>query len=163
MTLNMTPLTVLHEPNKELRVVSAPVSDTALADPRTQKLIDELIVTMIDENGVGIAAPQVGVHDRIIIVETPTGIIPYVNPEIVSRSVRMVASIEGCLSVPGTCGTVKRHSSVKVKAKTRDGEDVEVKANGLLAIIFQHEIDHLDGVLFIDRATKITKDVTSRL
>lgn len=159
----MTPLSVLHEPNKELRVVSAPVSDAQILDVRTQTFIDELIVTMIEENGVGIAAPQVGVHERIIIVETPTGIIPYVNPEITSRSVRMVASIEGCLSVPGVSGVVKRHSSVKVKAKTRNGEDVEVKANGLLAIIFQHEIDHLDGVLFIDRATKLTKDVRSRL
>ncbi|MEK7459030.1 MAG: peptide deformylase [Patescibacteria group bacterium] len=159
----MTPLVVLHEPNKELRIVSTPVSDAVIRDAKTQTLIDELIVTMIDENGVGIAAPQVGVHERIIIVETPTGIIPYINPEITSRSVRMVASVEGCLSVPGVCGVIKRHSTVKVKAKTRDGEDVEVKANGLQAIIFQHEIDHLDGVLFIDRATKITKDVSSRL
>lgn len=159
----MQPLTVLHEPNPELRIVSAMVTDMEIRDAKTQTIIDELMVTMIDENGVGIAAPQVGVHQRIIIVETANGIVPYINPEITSRSVRIVSSIEGCLSVPGVSGVVKRHSSVKVKAKNRDGENVEVKANGLLAIIFQHEIDHLDGVLFIDRATKLTKDVRSRL
>lgn len=160
----MKPLTVLHEPNQELRVVSAPLTDTEIRDAKTQTFIDELIVTMIDENGVGIAAPQVGAHQRIIIVETSDGnIVPFINPEITSRSVRLVSSVEGCLSVPGVAGIVKRHSTVKVKAKNRLGENVEVKANGLLAIIFQHEIDHLDGILFIDRATKLSKDVRSRL
>lgn len=159
----MTPLSVLHEPNPELRKVSAPLTDAEIRDEKTQTLIDALIVTMIDENGVGIAAPQVGVHQRLIIAETPSGNVAYINPEIISRSVRTVASMEGCLSVPGVSGVVKRHSSVKVKAKNRHGEEVEVKANGLLAIIFQHEIDHLDGILFIDRATQLTKNVRSRL
>lgn len=159
----MTPLTVLHEPNPILRKVSVALTDAEIRDTKTQGLIDELMVTMIDENGVGIAAPQVGICRRIIIVEAPSGVVAYINPEITSRSIRTVASVEGCLSVPGVSGVVKRHSSVKVKAKNRDGEEVEVKANGLLAIIFQHEIDHLDGILFIDRATKLNKDVRSRL
>ncbi len=159
----MTPLHVLHEPSPELRKVAAPVLDFAIVDAKTQELIDALALTMVEENGVGIAAPQVGASERIIIIETPSGVHAYINPEITSRSVRIVDSMEGCLSVPGVSGIVKRHSSVKVKAKNRLGEDVEVKANGLTAIIFQHEIDHLDGILFIDKATKLTKDVRSRL
>ncbi|MBI1908095.1 peptide deformylase [Candidatus Uhrbacteria bacterium] len=159
----MSALTVLHNPNPELRVVSQPVTDAQLSDAKTQALIDNLIETMAEENGVGIAAPQVGAHQRIIIVETPHGVEAFINPEITSRSVRMVTSIEGCLSVPGISGAVKRHSSVKVKAKNRKGEELALKANGLLAIIFQHEIDHLDGILFIDRATNIINHVKSRL
>lgn len=154
---------VLTNPNKELRIVSTPVSVEHLRSEKTQAFIDELMDTMVVENGVGIAAPQVGVHERIIIVETPHGIQAFANPEITSRSVRMVSSIEGCLSVPNVAGTVKRNSSVKVQALNRQGEPVEIKANGLQAIIFQHEIDHLDGVLFIDKAANIIHDVRSRL
>jgi peptide deformylase len=156
-------LTVLHCPDPKLRDISRSLSDEEIVSEKTQKLIADLTDTMIEENGVGIAAPQVGIKERVIIAETPQGIQAFINPEIIARSVRTVASIEGCLSVPGVAGTVKRHSSVKVKAKNARGEDLTVKANGLLAIIFQHEIDHLDGVLFIDRATKIIKDVKSRL
>lgn len=159
----MNALTVLHNPNPELRVISQPVTDADILRPETQQLIDQLMDTMVEENGVGIAAPQVGEHLRIIIVETPHGVQAFINPEITSRSVRMVSSIEGCLSVPGISGAVKRHSSVKVKAKNRQGEMVEIKANGLQAIIFQHEIDHLDGILFIDRATNLVDHVNSRL
>lgn len=159
----MTALTVLHNPNPELRTVASPLTDADILRTETQALIDRLMDTMVEENGVGIAAPQVGEHKRIIIVETPHGVQAFINPEITSRSVRMVTSIEGCLSVPGISGAVKRHSSVKVKAKNRQGEELSIKANGLLAIIFQHEIDHLDGVLFIDRATNIVNHVKSRL
>lgn len=159
----MASLTVLHNPNPELRVVSQPVADADILLPKTQQLIDSLIATMADENGVGIAAPQVGVHQRIIIVETAHGVEAFINPEIISRSVRMVSSIEGCLSVPGVSGEVKRHSSVKVTAKNRRGESLTLKANGLLSIIFQHEINHLDGILFIDCATKLFNDAKSRL
>lgn len=159
----MNALAVLHNPNPELRVISQPVTDVDILRTETQQLIDQLMETMAEENGVGIAAPQVGEHLRIIIVETPHGVQAFINPEITSRSVRMVSSIEGCLSVPGISGAVKRHSSVKVKAKNRQGEMVEIKANGLQAIIFQHEIDHLDGILFIDRATNLVDHVNSRL
>lgn len=159
----MSIIPILHNPNPELRVVSQPVADTELRAEVTQQLIEDLIDTMYAEDGVGIAAPQVGKHVRIIIADTAQGPQAYVNPEITSRSVRMIASTEGCLSVPGVSGTVKRHSSVIVCAKNRHGEAVEVKANGLLAVIFQHEIDHLDGILFIDRANSSSDSVTSRL
>ncbi|HCC83803.1 TPA: peptide deformylase [Candidatus Uhrbacteria bacterium] len=159
----MSALTVLCNPNPELRVLSEALSDEDILLPHTQKLIDDMIVTMQVEDGVGLAAPQVGAHLRIIIAETPHGNEAFINPVITSRSVRLVPSTEGCLSVPGMSGTVKRNSSVKVTAKNRLGETVDIKANGLLAIIFQHEIDHLDGILFIDRADKVYTDAKSRL
>lgn len=148
---------VLHEPNDNLRIKSELVSADRVQTPEMQLLIAELVETMKQENGIGIAAPQIGVHDRVIIVEqagTPTA---YINPRITERSFRMIESEEGCLSVPGCWGVVKRHRSVTVHAVTQDGEEVVLKAQGLLATVFQHEIDHLDGILFIDRAEHIKK------
>lgn len=151
---------VLHEPNDELRKKSEVVSADRVTTPEMKLLIDELKETMGKENGVGIAAPQIGVHDRVIIAENDGVPTAYINPEITERSFRMVDSEEGCLSVPGCWGIVKRHRSVTVKATIETGENVVLKAQGLLSIIFQHEIDHLDGILFIDRAEKIKKAST---
>lgn len=151
---------VLHEPDDRLRVVSEVVDLARITTPEMTLLIQELKETMGKENGVGIAAPQIGVHDRVIIVETDGVPTAYINPVITERSFRMVDSEEGCLSVPGCWGVVKRHRSVSVKAFAESGEPVSLKAQGLLSIIFQHEIDHLDGVLFIDRAEKIRKAST---
>lgn len=149
-------LPILKNPNKQLREVSRPITDAELASPEIQTLIDELIVSMNAERpGVGIAAPQVGKNVRIIIAETADEPTAYVNPKIISVSDRLVDSEEGCLSVPGVYGIVKRHKTVKVKAKDRFGNTVRFKTGGLLSIIFQHEIDHLDGILFIDKAEKI--------
>ncbi len=159
----MPALTVLCNPNPELRVLSVALSTEEILLPHTQKLIDDMIVTMQVEDGVGLAAPQVGAHLRLIVAETPRGNMAFINPVITSRSVRLINSTEGCLSVPGMSGVVKRHSSVKVTAQDRTGKTIELKANGLLSIIFQHEIDHLDGVLFIDRAEKVVTDAKSRL
>lgn len=159
----MPALTVLCNPNPELRILSVALSTEEILLPHTQKLIDDMMVTMQVEDGVGLAAPQVGAHLRLIVAETPHGNMAFINPVITSRSVRLVNSTEGCLSVPGMSGTVKRHSSVKVTAQDRTGKMIELKANGLLSIIFQHEIDHLDGVLFIDRADKVVTDVKARL
>lgn len=148
---------VLHEPDDQLRVKSKTVSDDRVTSPEMKLLIDELKETMKIEDGVGIAAPQIGVHDRVIIAETNGVPTAYINPVITERSFRMVDSEEGCLSVPGCIGIVRRHRSVTVKATFEDGSPVTINARELLAIIFQHEIDHLDGILFIDRADKIRK------
>lgn len=128
-----------------------------------KKLIKDLKLTMKEENGVGIAAPQVGIHDRVIIAETADGPTAFINPEIIERAFKLVDSEEGCLSVPGIWGIVKRHRSVTVKALDESGKTVQLRANGLLSIIFQHEIDHLDGILFIDRATDLRKSGSSRI
>ncbi len=136
----------------------------------TQQLIDDMIATMRDAPGVGLAAPQVAVGQRIAVVEygerpedAPEDFEPekklyvVVNPEIVARSEELVDGTEGCLSLPGYAGSVKRHEAVTLKALNRKGKPIKIKARGWLARIFQHELDHLDGVLFIDRASKVWK------
>jgi peptide deformylase len=136
--------------------------------PDVVQLIDDMIETMRDAPGVGLAAPQVGVSQRVIVVEyaepadegepeTPPRLYVMVNPEILRKSSEMVGGTEACLSVPGYAGTVDRHASITVKGLNRNGQSVRMKAQGWLARILQHEIDHLDGVLFIDRATQVWK------
>jgi len=148
---------VLHNPDPQLRVKSENVSIERILSPEMKLLITELKETMRKENGVGIAAPQIGVHDRVIIVEINSIATPFINPVISERSFRKIDSEEGCLSVPGTWGVVTRHRSVTVHALDESGSEVVIKAQGFDATVFQHEIDHLDGVLFIDRAEDIQK------
>ncbi len=156
-------LKVLHSPDKELRVVSKPVAVDRAASPDMKALIEDLKITMKKENGIGIAAPQVGVHERVIIVDMNNKPTAFINPEISEKSFKLVDSEEGCLSVPGQWGLVKRHRSVTVKALDTHGNPVSFKVTGLIAIIFQHEVDHLDGVLFIDRAEALTDVGDSRI
>jgi len=131
-----------------------------------QTLIDDMIETLRDAPGVGLAAPQVGVSDRLIVVEypedddqedAPKKLSVVVNPEIKEISAETEMGIEGCLSIPGLQGEVERSLAVTVKGQTRRGQPVKIKAKGWLARIFQHEIDHLNGVVFTDRATKVWK------
>jgi peptide deformylase len=132
-----------------------------------QTLIDDMIETMRQAPGVGLAAPQVGVSQRVIVVEygdgdedpdgpaKPKKLFAVVNPEIIRHSKETVLGNEGCLSIPGYFGEVERYEGVTVKGFNRQGDPFRLKAKGWLARIFQHEIDHVDGVLFIDRATKV--------
>ena len=135
-------------------------------DAELQTLIDDMIETLRDAPGVGLAAPQVGVSDRLIVVEypeddeqedAPKKLSVVVNPEIKETSAETEMGIEGCLSIPGLQGEVERSLAVTVKGQTRRGQPVKIKAKGWLARIFQHEIDHLNGVVFTDRATKVWK------
>lgn len=140
-------------------------------DPTLQKLIDDMVETMREAPGVGLAAPQVAVSQRLVVIEyapdsedLPEDAEPpepklYVilNPEITAKSEEMVEGAEGCLSIPGYAGNVLRHKGVTVRAFNRKGRPIKIKAEGWLARIFQHEIDHLDGVLFIDKASKVWK------
>lgn len=129
-----------------------------------QVLIDDMVETMRQAPGVGLAAPQVGVSERVIVVEyeeddedenSPKKLYALVNPEIVAASEETVLGIEGCLSVPRLIGEVERHEAIVVKALNRHGKPTKVKAEGWLARIFQHEMDHLEGVVFTDKATRI--------
>jgi len=130
-----------------------------------QDLVADMIDTMREAPGVGLAAPQVAISQRLIVVEygddedeeKPAKLYVLANPEIVSASEDMVMGIEGCLSVPDLVGEVERHTSIVVKGQNRYGKPTKVKANGWLARIFQHEMDHLDGVLYPDLAEKIWK------
>ena len=130
-----------------------------------QTLIDDMIETMRAAPGVGLAGPQVDVSLRVIVVEfgdeenedAPTKLYSVVNPEIVRFSTETVVGTEGCLSIPGFAGDVERSLSVTIKGLNRRGKPIRIKARGWLARIFQHEVDHLDGVLFTDRAEKVWK------
>ncbi|NBS41387.1 peptide deformylase [bacterium] len=150
-------MTVLTDPQPTLRHRSVEVAASDFGSERIKKLADDLIETMNVENGCGIAAPQVGVNERVIIVDPGDDATAYVNPVIVDRSFKTTMSEEGCLSVPGVWGMVKRNRNVTVRAFDLDGNPVEKTVDGLHAIIFQHEIDHLDGILFIDRVEKFTR------
>lgn len=148
---------ILTNPNPELRKKSLLVDEARFGTEELKKLGEELIQAMMDDDGIGIAAPQVGIHDRIIVVNMKdTGPSVFVNPKVVSRSMSKVEFEEGCLSVPGIYGMVERPKKVKVKAKTVDGLAVTLNLKNLESVIFQHEIDHLDGILFIDKVTKFT-------
>jgi peptide deformylase len=131
--------------------------------PELQVLIDDMVETMRNAPGVGLAAPQVASPLRVIVVEfgdeeneeIPPKLYTLVNPEIVRVSEELVVGTEGCLSIPGFIGDVERVDQITLKAQNRLGKPTRVKASGWLARIFQHEVDHLNGVLFTDRALRI--------
>lgn len=135
-------------------------------DKDLQKIIDDMVETMRQAPGVGLAAPQVGLLDRLIVVEydeddevddSPKKLYVVVNPEIIKASEETEMGIEGCLSIPGLVGEVERSLAVVIKGQNRRGQPLKFKAEGWLARIFQHEIDHLDGVLYTDKAVKVWK------
>jgi len=128
------------------------------------QLIEDMIETMRDEPGVGLAAPQVNISQRLIVVEYPEDdtipnakpkVFVLVNPKLTQVSDEKMKEIEGCLSVPNLFGEVDRSQSVTVRAQNRHGKVVTIRANDWLARIFQHEIDHLNGILFVDRANTL--------
>lgn len=122
-------------------------------DERTQILIDDMLHTMYDANGVGLAAPQVGILKRVVVIDIGDGPIILINPEIVEANGE-VKDVEGCLSVPGKQGNVIRPQYVKVKAEDRDGNSIEIQGEDLLARALCHEIDHLNGILYTDKTVK---------
>jgi peptide deformylase len=124
--------------------------------PHVLALLDDMAQTMADADGVGLAAPQVGIGKRLIVVDIreEPGLLKLINPVIIGREGRETA-VEGCLSLPGLLGEVERDAKVTVRALTPGGEVTEICAAGLLARALQHEIDHLDGILFVDRAARV--------
>lgn len=141
-------------------ILRRPTNDVELSRLGSREmttLIRDMTDTLADEKGLGIAATQVGSSHRIAIINGEHGPFAIINPRIVKRSIRTETDEEGCLSIPGVFGLVRRAKSVTVAYLDADGTAHREKASGLLARVFQHEIDHLDGVLFIDRMKKITK------
>lgn len=124
--------------------------------PNVLKLLDNMRETMYTAQGVGLAAPQVGVLKRIVVIDVGEGLIELINPEIIEASGEDT-DVEGCLSCPGLIGEVTRASKVKVKALNREGKEITIIGEDLLARCLQHEIDHLEGILFIDKAKNIQK------
>ncbi len=147
-------------PDPKLRLISKPIERV---DAGLVKLIDDMIETMHDAPGVGLAAIQIAEPIRLLVVdvakkEEPPAPHVFVNPEILWRSDDRSTYEEGCLSIPEYYAEVERPASVRVSALDRDGKAREVVADGLLATVLQHEIDHLDGVLFIDHISKLKRD-----
>ena len=143
----MAKLQIVKEGDPILRKVSRPVTEIT---PRILTLLDDMVETMRAANGCGLAAVQVGVLRRIVVIETEeSGLIELINPEIIAES-GVQEEGEGCLSVPGKWGITRRPAKVKVRAMDRHGKIVEDKGSDLLARAFCHELDHLDGELFID-------------
>ena len=128
-------------------------------DKRLSVLLDDMADTMYEADGVGLAAPQVGVLKRCVVIDVGEGLIELVNPEVLVAEGEVV-DVEGCLSVPGRRATVARPEKVRVHAQDRDGNHIELEGEGLLARCLCHEIDHLDGVLYVD---KMIEDVTDRV
>ena len=160
----MTLRTIVTLPDPVLRRKARAV---ATFDKNIQTLIDDMVETMRDAPGVGLAAPQIGLSERLIVVEyypkeedeeneeAPKKVWAVLNPEIVKASEEAVMGVEGCLSIPGLVGEVERHTEVLVRGLNRHGKPMKIKAKGWLARIFQHEIDHLNGVLFPDLAVRV--------
>lgn len=148
-------LKIITDPNPILRKKTAPIKRPQDSD--IQALIPQLIKAMKSDDGIGIAAPQVGKSIQLIVINMKDGPLVLINPKITSKSILKEVGEEGCLSVPGIFGMVKRHKRVKVGALDKNGEKITVKGNDLLARVLQHEIDHLNGILFIDKLIKKTK------
>jgi len=151
---------ILILPDKRLRQVSEPVRKI---DAGIRALVDDMFETMYDAPGIGLAAIQIGAPKRVVTMdlakkEDPKSPQVFVNPEIVWASEEKATYEEGCLSIPEYYGDVERPAQVKVKFLDLDGEPREIEADGLLATCLQHEIDHLNGVLFIDHLSKLKRD-----
>ncbi|OGQ58118.1 MAG: peptide deformylase [Deltaproteobacteria bacterium RIFCSPLOWO2_02_FULL_53_8] len=172
----MSLMNIIKYPDPFLKTHAAKVAEV---DESVKTLIADMIETMYGANGIGLAAVQVGVPLRVIVLDVPDeephdddddrprrrvrgkNLMAFVNPEVVSATGETVFE-EGCLSLPGETANVKRAANVRVKALNKDGKPVEFSAEGLLAIALQHEIDHLDGVVFIDRISRLKREFIKR-
>ncbi len=159
----MSILTILHYPDPRLRQKGEPV---VAFTPAIQRLIDDMAETMYAAPGVGLAAPQVGAPHRIFLVDVaaedePSNLIAFINPVLTLGDGEVVGP-EGCLSFPGVNEDLKRAEHVRVRAVDRAGKAFEIAADGLLAVAIQHENDHLDGVLMIDRVGVLKRRIIQR-
>ncbi|MES2338610.1 MAG: peptide deformylase [Pseudomonadota bacterium] len=162
----MTVMTILEIPDSGLREVAAPV---ATVDDATRALIDDMFDTMYDARGIGLAATQVGVARRVVVIDLQEGEDDdgkpirdpkaFVNPELLWQSEETSKYNEGCLSIPEQYAEVERPARCRVRWLDRDGKSHEEEMDGLLATCMQHEIDHLNGVLFIDHISKLKRDM----
>jgi peptide deformylase len=147
-------------PDKRLRLVSKPAK---ASDPELRGLVDDMFATMYEAPGIGLAAIQVGVPKRVIVMDLakkddPKEPLVFINPEVLWRSDEKATYEEGCLSIPEFYEEVERPAKVRVKFLDLSGTEQELEASGLMATCLQHEIDHLDGVLFIDHISKLKRD-----
>jgi peptide deformylase len=148
-------LEILTDPNPELRKTSKPVTPKEINTEEFQKFLDDLNHTMLKKDGVGLAAPQTGKKIRVFVINSGGEPIFFINPVINKKSWIKIWGEEGCLSVPKIFGDVRRHKKLVCSYLDRKGEKRKIEADDLLARVIQHENDHLDGTLFIDKAKNI--------
>jgi peptide deformylase len=162
--LAMALLPILEFPDPRLRTKAVPVDAARLAEPSFQQLIDDMFETMYEAPGIGLAASQVDVHQRFMVIdvtEDKSRPLVFVNPEISAREGEQVYQ-EGCLSVPGIYADVTRSDSITVSALDRHGTPFTIEADGVLAVCIQHEMDHLDGKLFVDYLSPLKREMVRK-
>ena len=160
----MTKLTLHTYPDTVLSTKCEPITEVT---DETRKFLDDMLETMYADKGVGLAAPQVGITKRIIVIDDKVdeegnpGPNPryMINPEIIKKSAEKIMFNEGCLSVPGQCAEVERHQAVTVKYLDYNGKEQILDAEDYLAVIIQHETDHLDGILYIDHLSRLKRNM----
>jgi peptide deformylase len=154
----MALLTILRYPDSRLHQLASPV---AAVDARIRQLVDDMLATMYDAEGVGLAATQVDVHERVIVIDTSeqrNDPLVLINPELVWRSDERVLNEEGCLSVPDIYDKIERHAAVTVAALDRQGQRFERRVHGLTAVCVQHEMDHLLGKVFVEYLSPLKRE-----
>ena len=154
----MALLPILRYPDPRLHTVAGAVTEV---DARIRQLVDDMLATMYEADGVGLAATQVDVHKRVIVMDTSnnrSGALVLINPELIARSEEMQLVEEGCLSVPATYDKVSRHARVTVRALNREGERFDLDAEGLTAVCIQHEMDHLLGKVFVEYLSPLKRN-----
>ncbi|RYZ70290.1 MAG: peptide deformylase [Lysobacteraceae bacterium] len=160
----MALLPILEFPDPRLRTKAAPVDPARVADPEFQRLLDDMFETMYDAPGIGLAASQVDVHRRFMVIDVSEDKAEpqvFINPEILAKTGEQVYQ-EGCLSVPGIFADVTRADSIQVRYLGRDGQTRELQVDGLLAVCIQHEMDHLDGKLFVDYLSPLKREMVRK-
>ncbi len=160
----MALLPILEFPDPRLRTKAVPVDPSRLADPAFQRLFDDMFETMYEAPGIGLAASQVDVHQRFMVIdvsEEKNQPLVFINPDIVEKDGEQVYQ-EGCLSVPGIFADVTRANRIRVRALDRHGQPFELDIDGLLAVCVQHEMDHLDGKLFVDYLSPLKREMVRK-
>ena len=160
----MALLPILEFPDPRLRTKAVPVDPAQVPDPAFQQLLDDMFETMYEAPGIGLAASQVNVHQRFMVMDISDDKSErrvFINPEIVARDGEQVYQ-EGCLSVPGIFADVTRADRIEVRFLDRDGHEHQVHADGLLAVCIQHEMDHLEGKLFVDYLSPLKREMVRK-
>ena len=160
----MALLPILEFPDPRLRTKAAPVDVASIGGDAFQRLLDDMFETMYEAPGIGLAASQVDVHQRFMVIdvsEAHDAPLVFINPKITAKQGEQVYQ-EGCLSVPGIFADVTRADAITVRAHGRDGQPFEMEADGLLAVCIQHEMDHLDGKLFVDYLSPLKREMVKK-
>ena len=150
-------LKIITQPNPILRKKSVEINPKITKTLDFKTLISAMAKTMIKTDGVGLAAPQIGKNIRLVVINSKNGVLCLINPKFTKKSWARELGQEGCLSIPGIFGVVKRHKKVSLTYYDQDGKKIKLTAEGMMARVIQHEVDHLDGILFIDKASAVEK------